>query len=52
MESEKVLSDSSQQSASGRKKGKIAKVYSLHEKGLSAKEIASKMKISERLVRA
>jgi len=35
-----------------KKLGKIAHVYKLHEKGLSAKEIASKMKINERLVRA
>jgi predicted transcriptional regulator len=36
----------------GKKKGKIAQVYKLHQKGLSAKEIASKLKINERLVRA
>ena len=34
------------------KKGKIAKVYGLHQKGLSVKEIAEKMKLKERVVRA
>ena len=35
-----------------RKKGKIAKVYRLHQKGLSVKEIAEKMKLKERVVRS
>jgi hypothetical protein len=47
-----VTSENQQVKPKGKKKGKIAKVYTLHEKGLSAKEIASKMKINERLVRA
>ena len=35
-----------------KKKGKIAKVYRLHQKGLSVKEIAEKMKLKESLVRS
>ena len=35
-----------------KKLGKIQQVYRLHQKGLSVKEIADKMKISERLVRS
>ena len=35
-----------------KKKGKIAKAYRLHQKGLSVKEIAEKMKLKESLVRA
>ena len=35
-----------------KKKGKIAKVYGLHQKGLSVKEIAEKMKLKESLVRS
>lgn len=34
-----------------RKKGKNAKVYRLHQKGVSVKEIADKMKPKERVVR-
>lgn len=35
-----------------KRKGKIAKVYRLHRKGVSVKEIAEKMKLKERVVRA
>jgi len=35
-----------------KKKGKIAQVYKLHQKGVSIKEIAEKMKLSERVVRS
>lgn len=35
-----------------KKKGKIAQVYKLHQKGASVKEIAEKMKLSERIVRS
>jgi hypothetical protein len=35
-----------------KKKGKIAQVYKLHQKGLGVKEIAEKMKLSERVVRS
>ncbi|HUW48850.1 MAG TPA: hypothetical protein VMW36_08945 [Patescibacteria group bacterium] len=34
------------------KKGKIAKVYELHQKGLSTKEISEKMKLKETIVRS
>lgn len=40
------------QKKQGKKKGKIAQVYKLHQKGLSAKDIAEKMKLGERVVRA
>jgi predicted transcriptional regulator len=35
-----------------KKKGKIAQVYKMHQKGASAKEIAEKMKLSETIVRS
>lgn len=35
-----------------KKEGRIAKVYRLHQEGVSIKEIAEKMKLSERVVRA
>jgi len=35
-----------------KKKGRIAKVYGLHEKGLSVKAIAEKMNLKESLVRS
>lgn len=35
-----------------KKLGKIRQIYKLHQKGLSGKEIAEKMKISERLARS
>jgi predicted transcriptional regulator len=35
-----------------KKKGKIAQVYAMHQKGVSAKQIAKKMKLSEWVVRA
>ena len=35
-----------------KKKGKIAKVYGLHQKGMPVKEIAEKMKLRESVVRA
>jgi len=35
-----------------KKKGKIAQVYKLHQKGASVKEIAKKTKLNERVVRA
>jgi DNA-binding NarL/FixJ family response regulator len=34
-----------QQKKQGKKKGKIVQVYALHQKGLSAKDIAEKMKL-------
>jgi orotate phosphoribosyltransferase-like protein len=35
-----------------RKKGKIKKIYEMHQKGLSVKEISEKMNIGERLVQS
>ena len=35
-----------------KKKGKIAEVFRLHQKGVSVKEIAEKMKLKESVVRA
>jgi SOS response regulatory protein OraA/RecX len=35
-----------------KKKGKIAQVYKLHQKGVSANDIAEKMKLNERVVRS
>jgi predicted transcriptional regulator len=35
-----------------KKEGKIAKAYRLKQEGLKVKEIAAKMKLSERIVRA
>ena len=35
-----------------KKKGKIAQVYKLHQKGVSVKDIAEKMKLSETIVRS
>jgi hypothetical protein len=35
-----------------KRRGKIAKVYKLHQEGLSTKEIAEKMKLKETIVRS
>jgi transposase len=35
-----------------KKKGKIAQVYKMHQKGVSVAEIAAKTKLSERIVRS
>jgi DNA-binding NarL/FixJ family response regulator len=35
-----------------KKKGKIAEVFRLHQKGVSVKDIAEKMKLKESVVRA
>ena len=35
-----------------KKKGKIAEVFRLHQKGVSAKDIAEKMKLKESIVRS
>lgn len=40
------------QKKQGKKKSKIVQAYALHQKGQSAKDIAEKMKLSERIVRA
>ena len=35
-----------------KKKCKVAEVYAMHQKGVSVKEIAKKMKLKERIVRS
>lgn len=35
-----------------KRKGKIAKVYELHQKGLNSKEISAKLKLKETIVRS
>jgi predicted transcriptional regulator len=52
LESEKALTDDSQQQANDKKKGKIAKSTRCMRKGFRQKRVASKMNLSERLVRA
>jgi DNA-binding NarL/FixJ family response regulator len=55
LENEKqAVPEESQQKkpAEKKKEGRIAKVYRLHQKGVSAKEIAAKTKLSERIVRS
>jgi predicted transcriptional regulator len=49
---EDVPEEIQQKEAKQKRKGKIAKVYELHQKGVSVKEIAEKMKLNERIVRA
>lgn len=44
--------DESKPKRQRKKKGKIAQVYKLHQKGESVKDIAEKMNLSERIVRA
>jgi hypothetical protein len=54
LENEKaeVAAEAKQKKPNKKKKGKIAQVYKLHQKGVSVKEIAEKMKLSERIVRS
>lgn len=53
MKNEKPMPENSKPKETKRKKrGKIAQVYALHQKGVSVKEIAEKMKLSERIVRS
>lgn len=54
MENEKqtVSAEAEKSKLKTKKKGKIAQVYKLHQKGVSVKEIAEKMRLSERIVRA
>ena len=51
-EKEAVPEEGQQKKAKQKRKGKIAQVYELYKKGASAKEIAEKMKLNERLVRS
>lgn len=53
LKNEKSLpEDSKPKETKRKKKGKIAKVYELHSKGLKAKAISEKLGIDERLVRS
>lgn len=49
MESETVPEETPQKKKT---KGKIEKIFELHQKGKTVKEIAEKMKLSERVVRS
>jgi len=49
---ETVPEENQQKETKQKRKGKIAKVYALHQKGKTVKEIAEKIGISERVVRA
>jgi transposase len=51
-EKETVPEEEQPKKAKRKKKGKIAQVYKLHQEGISVKEIAAKMKLSERIVRS
>ncbi len=41
-----------QKTKQNKKKGKVAEVYAMHQKGVSVKDIAQKMKLSEAIVRS
>ena len=49
---ENVSAEPQQQKKKRKKRGKVAEVYAMHQKGVSVKEIAKKMKLSERIVRS
>lgn len=51
-EKETVPEEKQRNELKQKRKGKIAQVYELHEKGISPKEIAEKTKLSERTVRS
>ena len=51
-EKELVAKANRQKEPKQKKKGKVAQVYDLHQKGIGIKEIAEKMKLSERVVRS
>jgi len=46
-----VSAENQKQETKRKKKGKIAEAHTLHQKGVGVKEIAQKMKLSERIVR-
>jgi DNA-binding NarL/FixJ family response regulator len=52
LESESVPAKVEEPKPKQKKKGKIAQVYKLHQKGLGVKEISQKLSINERLVRS
>jgi predicted transcriptional regulator len=49
---ETVQTENQKQKPKRKKKGKVAEVYALHTKGVKVKEIAERMKLSERVVRS
>ena len=49
---EQTLAENKNQKTRGKKNGKVAEVYAMHQKGVKVKEIAEKMKLSERVVRS
>jgi len=49
---EAVPAENQEEKPKQKKKGKIVRVFELHKKGVSVKEIAEKTKLSERVVRA
>jgi DNA-binding NarL/FixJ family response regulator len=49
---ENVSAEPQKQEKKRKKKGKVAEVYAMHQKGVSVKEIAEKMKLNERIARA
>ena len=51
-EKEAVSEDNQQTKPKQKKKGKVAQVYKLHQKGASVKEIAEKMNLSDKIVRS
>jgi len=51
-EKENIPTENKEQKPKPKKKGKVAQVYRMHQKGISVKEIAEKMKLSERIVRS
>lgn len=51
-EKEPIAKSSKQKEPKQKPKGKVAQVYELRQKGASVKEIAQKMKLSERVVRS
>ena len=51
-EKEPVAKTNKQKEPKQKRKGKVALAYELHRKGIAVKEIAEKMKLSERVVRS
>lgn len=47
-----LKAENQKQKTKQEKKGKVAEVYSMQQKGASVKEIARKMKLDERIVRS
>jgi len=49
---ENVSVEPQKQEKKRERKGKVAQVYAMHQKGVAVKEIAEKMKLNERVVRS